>query len=182
MTTTLWHNNFEQALTAGLHWLYHTEQPAQALVERCGVRITVPTRSLRFLPIGDDGTPLIIVDAHMPRRAPACSSPAPCTLPKAELAALADELTTRGMPPARWHYHGSTGTMVLSIPPHQTLRAAVDRYSHGCPWHHSLICDAPVGSGGQACPWHINGHNAAAWPSIPTGMAHHGGPAARRSA
>ncbi len=181
MTTTLRHTSIEQALTAGLRWLYHTEQPEQALVERCGVRITVPARSLRFLPIGDGGAPLVIVDADLPRWTPTCRSAGPCTLPEAELTALADELTKRGLPPASWHYHGSTGTVVLSLPAHPTLRAAVDRYSHGCPWHHTLVCDAPVSVGGQACPWHINGHNAAAWPST-TSVARDYGLQARRSA
>lgn len=34
------------------------------------------------------------------------------------------------------------------------------------PYHHDLVCDAPIKDGGQACPWHTRGHQAAIWPTL----------------
>ncbi|GAA2401485.1 hypothetical protein [Mycolicibacterium llatzerense] len=168
MTTTLWHNNFEQALTAGLHWLYHTEQPAQALVERCGVRITTSELRLRFLPMGLDGAPVIVVELKPARMSLREAHRATCDLAQTELATLAATLTDRGLHPDHGHLHGDHGAVALQDLAHPSLRAAVARYSRGCPWHHTLVCDAPISAGGQACPWHADGHNAAIWPTSTT--------------
>ncbi|WP_162528684.1 hypothetical protein, partial [Mycolicibacterium sp. CBMA 361] len=97
MTTTVAHSTFDAALTAGLHWLYHTEQPVQALVERCGVRITTAARRLRFLPIGLHGSPLIVLELAPTRWTPAHALRATCTLAERELAAFADTLADRGL-------------------------------------------------------------------------------------
>lgn len=158
MPATLACNGFLAALGAGLRWLYSTEQPANALVERGGVRIATAERIVRFLPVGIDGDPLIIVDA--------AGGPASGVLPEAELPSLAGRLGALGVATQLWHYHGTTGTIVLASPAHPTLRAAVDRFSRGCPWHHSQVCDAPVSAGGQGCTWHLDGHKAAVWPHV----------------
>ena len=165
MSTTLAAPSFSAALDAGLRWLYTTEQPGNALVERCGVRIISGDRIVRFLPVGVEGNPLIILDARIPRW-----SPRPAigvgTLPECEFDAVAAQLRELGVVSSRWHYHSTTGTIVLSHLAHASLRAAIDRFSAGCPWHHSQVCDAPISAGGQRCTWHTDGHNAAVWPTI----------------
>jgi len=166
MSTTLAAPTFRAALDAGLCWLYATEQPDTALVERCGVRIISGDRIVRFLPVGMEGHPLIVLDARIPRWR---TRPTECgigTLPECELAAVAAQLRELGVASSRWHYHGTTGTIVLAVLAHPSLRAAIERFSAGCPWHHSQVCDAPISAGGQGCPWHTDGHNAAVWPSV----------------
>lgn len=165
MTTTLAHSHFDAALTAGLDWLYHTEQPARALVERCGVRITTSTRRLRFLPMGLDGAPVIVVELEPARMYPAREA---CALAETELAALAATLADRGLHPDHCHLQDDHGAVAMQDLAHPSLRAAVARYSRGCPWHQTLVCDAPISAGGQACPWHTDGHNAAIWPTSTT--------------
>jgi hypothetical protein len=65
MTTTIGTEtppSLDAALRAGLRWLYGTEQPPGAVVERRGPKITTAERSLRFVPISANGNPLIVVD------------------------------------------------------------------------------------------------------------------------
>ncbi len=166
MTTTLRHNNLVQALTAGLRWLYLTEQSDDALVEHRGARIAAVGRHLRFLPTAADGNPLIVVEADGPRWEPATHAITSNHLTSAELSTIADELLTAGAHPGTWRCHTITSTIVLGTPAHPTLRAAVARYAAGCPYHHDLVCDAPIKDGGQACPWHTRGHQAAIWPRL----------------
>ena len=158
--------NLIDALDAGLCWLYSTVQPNNALVERGGVRMTTGERILRFLPVGVDGDPLIIVDAQIPRWSRATTGPTPGSLPEAELRSLAEQLAELGVPAHSWQYHSTTGTVALAAPAHPSLRAAVDRFSQGCPWHHSHVCDAPISAGGHGCTWHAQGHDAAIWPQV----------------
>jgi len=165
MTTALAHNDFDDALCAGLDWLYHTEQPPQALVERCGARITTTAHRLRFLPIGPDDAPLVVIELKPARWTPSGTQPALHALPRCELSALASTLAERGLDPVCCHHHGDHGAVTLSELAHPSLREAVIRYSRGCPWHHDLVCDAPISAGGQACSWHTEGHDAAIWPS-----------------
>ena len=61
-TTTAAPPSIDAALRAGLRWLYATIQPADALIERRGARITTGQRVLRFVPISATGNPLIVVD------------------------------------------------------------------------------------------------------------------------
>lgn len=166
-TTTLSAPTFSAALEAGVRWLYATEQPHDALVERCGVRMTTTERIVRFLPVGVDGKPLIILDARSPRWTPVGRGHVTGILPECELGSLATQLRELDVEPNHWHYHTTTGTIVLSVLAHPSLRAAIERFSTGCPWHHSQVCDAPISAGGLGCTWHTDGHNAAVWPSIP---------------
>lgn len=166
MTTTLARVSLDAALSAGLRWLYLTEQTDDALVEPSGARIAAVGRHLRFLPTAADGTPLIVVDADIPRWTPDTAGPALSPLTEPELATIADELTEVGVHPGTWHCHTITSTIELGTPAHPTLRAAVARYAAGCPYHHDLVCDAPIKDGGQACPWHTRGHQAAIWPTL----------------
>lgn len=164
MTTSLAHTSFSAALNAGLAWLYSTVQPTDALVERGGVRMTTAERIVRFLPIGPNGAPLIVLDAQLPRWSPSTTRTPLVVLPETELRTVADQLATLGVSAHHWEYHRTTGTVVLSAPAHPTLLAAVRRFSQGCPWHHSTVCDAPISAGGHGCRWHTDGHNAAIWP------------------
>lgn len=165
MTTTLAVPTFSAALDAGLRWLYATEQPGNALVERCGVRMVAGDRLVRFLPVGVDGNPLIILDAR-PRWKPVTTAPGIGILPESELGAVVAQLRALGVETNHWQYHTTTGMIMLSILAHPSLRAAIERFSIGCPWHHSQVCDAPISAGGQGCTWHPEGHNAAVWPSV----------------
>ncbi|WAJ48032.1 hypothetical protein OK015_28710 (plasmid) [Mycobacterium sp. Aquia_216] len=158
----------ESALRAGLRWLYATEQPAGALVERRGAKITTADRALRFLPLGLDGNPLIVVDLLSVRWGVGELSPPLNALPADELPTLATELAELAIPTSALHYHGITGTIALDAPAHPSLQEAVHRYDRGCPWHHTQVCEAPLRHGGKACSWHSDGHRRAVWPIITT--------------
>ena len=166
MTTTLARASLDAALSAGLRWLYLTEQSDDALVEHVGARIAAVGRHLGFRPTAADGHPLIVVDADLPRWATTTTHRPANPLTDDELATIADELTDVGVHPGEWHCHTITSTIVLGTPAHHSLRAAVARYANGCPYHHDLVCDAPIKDGGQACPWHTRGHQAAIWPTL----------------
>ena len=155
------------ALSVGLRWLYATEQPSDALVEPGGARLAAVGRHLRFLPLGvDSGNPLIVVDADIPHWVPVNSGTPLCSLTRAELDTMAEELDAMGLKPGQWQCHPVTSTIVLYTPACASLRAAVTRYTAGCPYHHNLVCDAPIKDGGQACLWHTRGHRAAIWPQL----------------
>lgn len=170
MTTTVGAPpSIDAALAAGLRWLYATVQPADALVERRGARFETAGRSLRFVPISATGKPLIVVDlldVHWERGS---FSPSLNPLPPDELPSLATELASLGIPSNAQRYHGVTGTIVLDVPVHHTLIAAVLRYDRGCPRHDTQLCDTPVRDGGWACTWHADGHRRAIWPHFHIG-------------
>jgi hypothetical protein len=156
--------SIEAGLSAGLRWLYRTVQPDDALVDRRGTCLSVTGRRLRFLPVCTAGTPLIIVDADFLRWGAHITSVALNTLPGSELPCLAHQLAALGIPAGQQHYHSVTGTIALDAPAHPSLRAAVRRYARGCPRHHSVVCDAAAGNGGQSCTWRAAGRRAAIWP------------------
>ncbi|EFG78444.1 hypothetical protein HMPREF0591_1651 [Mycobacterium parascrofulaceum ATCC BAA-614] len=156
----------ETALRAGLRWLYATEQPADALVERRGAKIATADRALRFVPVSGDGNPLIVVDLLTVHWGVGASSPPLNALPPNELPVLASELARLGIPICALHYHGITGTISLDAPVHPSLQAAVLCYDRGCPWHHTQVCEAPIRDGGMACSWHTDGHRRAIWPTL----------------
>lgn len=166
MTRSLARASLGAALTAGLRWLYLTEQNDDALVEHRGARIDAVGRHLRFLPTTADGNPLIVVEADAPRWEPTDHAVTSSHLTSIELSTITNELTAVGAHPGTWHCHTIISTIVLGTPAHPTLRAAVARYGAGCPYHHDLVCDAPIKDGGQACPWHTRGHRAAIWPQL----------------
>ncbi len=166
MTGSLARASLEAALWAGLRWLYLTEQNDDALVEHRGARIDAVGRHLRFLPTAADGTPLIVVEAGAHRGESAQHAMAASDLKAVEFSTITSELIAAGAHPGPWHCHTITSTIELGTPAHPTLRAAVARYAAGCPYHHDLVCDAPIKDGGQACPWHTRGHQAAIWPKL----------------
>jgi hypothetical protein len=167
MTTAL-HTELktQQSLDAGLHWLYATVQPTDALVERRGARLAVQDRVFRFVPLTAAGTPLIVVDLATVQWSLCAASPPLNALPRYELPRLATELAKLNIPTAAQHYHGLTGTIALDIPAHPSLLEAVARFDRGCPHHHRLVCDAPIRDGGHACTWRRRGHHAALWPTV----------------
>ncbi|GAB4980357.1 hypothetical protein MAHJHV59_28620 [Mycobacterium avium subsp. hominissuis] len=169
MTTTTCPPDVREALSAGLRWLYHTPQPDNALVEHRGARITAsPARTLRFLPIANSGNPLVVVEVQV--RTSYHRSPAPPpALADAEVLDVVAELEARRAVVTRYDNHRLTATIALAQPAHESLRAAVARYAAGCPYHHSLVCEAPIGARGQGCPWHTAGHRAAVWPETNSG-------------
>jgi hypothetical protein len=160
--------NLKAALRAGLHWLYATEQPPDALIERRGATINTAERSLRFMPISANGNPLIVVDLLDVHWGISGFSPPLNSLPPDELPILATELTALGVPAGAQHYHGITGTIALDAPAHPSLLDAVRRYDHGCPRHDTQLCEAPVRHGGKGCPWRATGHHRAVWPHVVT--------------
>lgn len=162
----------ELALHAGLRWLYATEQPSEALVERSGAKITTAERVLRFVPLSVGGNPLIVVDLLTVHWGLGELSPPLNALPADELPTFASELAELGIPTSALHYHGITGTITLDVPAHPSLQEAVRRYDRGCPWHHTHVCDAPVRDGGKGCPWHADGHHRAIWPTITAAHGH----------
>lgn len=166
MTGSLAQASLEAALWAGLRWLYLTEQPDDALVEHRGARIGAVGSHLRFLPTTAHGNPLIVVEADSARWEPTNHATTPTDLTSVELSTITSELIAAGAHPGTWQSHTITSTIVLGTPAHPTLRAAVARYAAGCPYHHDLVCDAPIKDGGQACPWHTRGHQAAVWPQL----------------
>jgi hypothetical protein len=154
-------------LAAGLRWLYGTVQHDDAIVDRRGATLPVRrNRNFRFVPVSSSGTPLVIVDVANIQWALGPVSPPLNPLGADELPCLTKQLVALGIPPGAQHYHGITGTLVLDLPAHRTLRAAVHRYDAGCPRHHTQLCGAPVHFGGQSCPWYADGRRRALWPTV----------------
>lgn len=155
----------EKPLRSGLRWLYATEQPPDAIVERRGAKLITAERTLRFLPISTNGKPLIVVDLLDVHWGISAYSPPLNALPPDELPCLATELAGLGIPSVAQHYHGITGTIVLDVAAHPSLIEAVHRYDRGCPRHETQLCEAPVRHGGKSCTWHADGHSRAIWPT-----------------
>jgi len=156
--------SIEAGLSAGLCWLYRIVQPDNALVDWRGAGLTVTGRRLRFLPVSTAGTPLIVVDADLPRWGADTTWVALNTLPVTELPCLARQLAVLGISAGQQHYRSVTGVIALDVPAHPSLRAAVQRYVRGCPRHRSVVCDAAVRDGGHTCTWRTEGRRAARWP------------------
>lgn len=164
MTTTTYPPTTHHALMEGLNWLYRTVQPDTALVEHCGARLRTAARTLRFLPVAHAGNPLVVIEVDVHRGLGRVTGPA-AVISDSEILDVAAELAAHKLPAVARQNHGLTATLGLSEPAHESLRAAVARFSAGCPYHHSLVCEAPVSAGGAACPWHTHGHRAAIWPA-----------------
>jgi hypothetical protein len=166
LTTPAAAPSLDAALRAGLHWLYATEQPPDAVVERRGAKLITAERSLRFVPLSASSTPLIVVDLLDVHWGVSGFSPPLNALPPDELPSLATELGLLQITSGAQHYHGITGTIVLDTPAHPSLIDAVHRYDRGCPRHDTHLCEAPVRHGGKSCTWHADGHQRAIWPAI----------------
>ncbi|MEV6841068.1 hypothetical protein AB0N17_42445 [Streptomyces sp. NPDC051133] len=139
----------DDILTAGLDWLYATEQPDNSHQQHHGITLGHPAanRWYGFCPTGARNLPVVSVDVSKVEckldndgdRVPA--NP----LDPGELETLADELRRRGFDvDSTWNGHpGVTGSVGLARTAHPTLLAAVDRYHRGCLVHpqRSVFCD-----------------------------------------
>ncbi|MFE9363711.1 hypothetical protein ACFYNN_13020 [Streptomyces sp. NPDC006978] len=136
-------------LTAGLHWLYETEQPNDAWLHR-GLLLTAPTanRLYGFIPANDWKRVVVAVDVakiewidNGPNDLKTPANP----LGVGELDALAAALRALGFEvTSTWNGHPqTTGSVGLTRTAHPSLLAAVDRYHAGCLVHpkSSVFCD-----------------------------------------
>lgn len=123
------------AVIHGLAWLYEIEQPPGALATHHGihVRVTEARRTLFFVPRGEHGTPLIVVNVST--RADGGGRPGP--LGVGEVEALAQWCTRLRVSVAgtRHGVHEDTGSIELSRVANRSLVEATDRYNAGCPDH-----------------------------------------------
>ncbi|WP_406188960.1 hypothetical protein [[Kitasatospora] papulosa] len=139
----------DTVLTAGLRWLYETEQPADAW-QHHGLLLTAPTANRRysFIPANDSRRVVVAVDVakiewidNGPNELKTPANP----LEPGELDALAAELQALGCEvTSTWNGHPqTTGSVGLARPAHQSLLTAFDRYRAGCLTHpqRGLFCD-----------------------------------------
>lgn len=137
-----------EALTAGLHWLYETEQPADAWMDHHGQQIPVTdNRFLAFVPTAVSGLPVIVIGVVKPtwKEGP-CGDMVPTNpLTPIELPRLAAELEQRGYAVrSTWNgFPGATGSVGLARHGHLSQIAAVKRYRAGCQEHpaRSVFCE-----------------------------------------
>ncbi|MFJ3706610.1 MULTISPECIES: hypothetical protein [unclassified Streptomyces] len=137
-------------LTAGLHWLYETEQPADAWQEGHGLPLRAPVTNRRysFIPANDRRRVVVAVDVatiewidNGPNEHKTPANP----LEPGELEALAAALRALGFEvTSTWNGHPqTTGSVGLARTAHPSLLAAFDRYRAGCLTHpqRGLFCD-----------------------------------------
>ncbi|MFJ6440241.1 hypothetical protein [Streptomyces sp. NPDC091649] len=137
-------------LTAGLRWLYETEQPDNAWQEHHGLLLPEPAtnRLYRFIPANDGRRVVVAVDVasiewidNGPNELKTPANP----LESGELAALAADLGALGFEvTSTWGGHPqTTGSVGLARTAHPSLLAAVDRYRAGCLDHpqRAVFCD-----------------------------------------
>ncbi|MHA4774736.1 hypothetical protein L1085_009560 [Streptomyces sp. MSC1_001] len=136
------------ALTAGLHWLYETEQPADAWMSHHGQQIpTTVNRFLAFVPTAVSSLPVIVIGVVKPawKEGPRGDMVPTNPLTPIELPRLAAELEQRGYAVrSTWNgFPGATGSVGLARPAHPSQIAAVDRYRAGCQEHpeRSVFCE-----------------------------------------
>lgn len=143
----------ETVLRRGLHWLYNTEQPDDAVLQHHGETLrSQPNRKLTFIPTsGLAGHTVIVVAVDSVEYGPTpqrrCLNP----LDAGELLAFAELLADLGEGVVRtWNGHPHfAGSLALTRPAHPSLRAAVRRYHTGCPTHQSVFCN---------CGWYAAGN------------------------
>lgn len=137
-------------LTAGLRWLYETEQPDNACQEHHGLLLRAPTtnRLYSFIPANDGRRVVVAVNVatiewidNGPNELKTPANP----LEPGELVALAADLRALGFEvTSTWNGHPqTTGSVGLARPAHPSLLAAVDRYHAGCLVHprRGAFCD-----------------------------------------
>jgi hypothetical protein len=142
---------FDTVLTAGLRWLYETEQPDNAWQGHHGLLLRAPATNRLYSFITSDyrrRLPMVAVDVariewidNGPNELKTPANP----LVAGELEALAAELRILGFEvSSTWNGHPqTTGSVGLVRPAHPSLLAAVDRYRAGCLVHpkRSVFCD-----------------------------------------
>ncbi|MGH3585828.1 MAG: hypothetical protein ACRDQ0_05855, partial [Pseudonocardia sp.] len=141
--------DLDTILTAGLHWLYETEQPNDAW-QHHGLLLTAPTanRLYGFIPANDWKRAVVVVNVakiewidNGPNELKMPANP----LEAGELDALAAALRGLGSEvTSTWNGHPqTTGSVGLARTAHPSLLAAADRYRAGCLVHpkRSVLCD-----------------------------------------
>lgn len=159
----------ELILSAGLCWLFETEQPADAIIQHHGttLRDDENNRLFCFVPEGWSGHPVVAVDVakvdwidNGPNQLSTPGNP----LKPDELDNLAARLTALGYEVFdTWNGHpGISGSIALKQTAHPTLLAAVNRYRAGCPEHPNrhVFCD---------CGWYARGNERVVFPAELTG-------------
>lgn len=141
------------ALSAGLHWLFDTEQPDGAAITHHGLILpSMTNRLFRFIPEGALGRPVVVVEvAHVEWVQRGLYQEPGNPLDPSELRDLAAMLARLGANiEAMWNGKGTTGSLGLTRPAHPSLLAAVTRYGTGCPEHpkESVFCE---------CDWYRRG-------------------------
>lgn len=144
-------------LTAGIRWLYDTEQPDNAWQGHHGLLLPAPAtnRLYAFIPANDWKAAVVAVDVakiewidNGPNELKTPSNP----LEPGEVDALAAELRAVGVEVARtWNGHPqTTGSVGLGRPAHTSLLAAVERYHAGCRVHpkRGVFCDCDAWEAG----------------------------------
>lgn len=143
-------------LTAGLRWLYETEQPDDCHATHRGELLDADNnRTYQFIPVGARELSVVVVGVtrvewidNGPNALPTPANP----LGPTELAELAADLRSRGFDiQDTWNGHpGVTGSVGLARPAHPTLLAAVKRYNAGCLDHptRSVFCDCEAWEAG----------------------------------
>jgi hypothetical protein len=136
------------ALTAGLHWLFETEQPDNAWMQHHGQQIRITgNRYLTFTPTGASNLPVIVINVARPvwTTAPQGDMFPGNPLAPDELPRLAAELEQRGHAiHSTWNgFPAHSGSVGLARPAHPSQVAAVDRYRRGCQEHpvRSVFCE-----------------------------------------
>jgi hypothetical protein len=134
------------AVVHGIAWLFDMEQPEGAVISPHGLAVSVPDerRTVRFLPRGSHGYPVIVLtheDPNLPLRLNEVES----------LGQWCQRLrvTVR----QTWNGHpSSTGSVELFRSARPSLRQAVERYEEGCPQHApALECECSWYTVGRAC-------------------------------
>ncbi|MFF9568455.1 hypothetical protein [Streptomyces sp. NPDC014685] len=152
-------------LSAGLRWLYGTEQPAESLLSHHGETLADTDRTYRFVPRGADQRPVVVVDVRRPTwTVDAVGDMVPANpIGHRELVEMQADLAVLGVTVAHtWNgYPAHTGSLGLVDTAHPSLLAAVDRVRAGCPDHPGkLLCDW-IG-----CPWYGTGHARIVRPTV----------------
>ncbi|WP_328721779.1 hypothetical protein OHT52_21310 [Streptomyces sp. NBC_00247] len=152
-------------LSAGLRWLYTTEQPEGALVSHRGETLIGDDRTYRFVPQGAAQLPVVVASVRCPQhRRDAIGDLVPANpLDVNEVYAVLTDLAMLGTTvAATWNgYPSHSVSLGLVAPAHPSLLAALERDRAGCPDHAGqLLCNW------DGCPWYGAGHALLVRPAV----------------
>lgn len=160
---------FLPTITAGLRWVYETEQPGDAVLQHHGLSLpVVENRRFSFCPTGWAEHVVIVVSVAKVELGGPYEPPRNPLAPD-ELVAVTAALADLGADVVKtWNGHPSiTGSLALTRPAHPSLVAAVKRYHAGCPQHRTVFCGSKVG-----CSWYRDGYARIVQPIAPARLQH----------